>query len=141
MRSLRGAALTVVLVFVCALAVPLAQPATWLETYREPIARILRTAQADDSAWRRLAYLTDTFGSRLSGSPSLAAAIEWAIEEMGADGLERWSMARGDRRSRNTTLSVAIPSAVDELPPHLQRQENAEEVVLHRQDSGLSKSS
>lgn len=88
MRSLRGAALTVVLLFVCALAVPLAQPATWLETYREPIARILRAAQADDFAWRRLAYLTDTFGSRLSGSPSLAAAIEWAIEEMGSDGLE-----------------------------------------------------
>lgn len=33
--------------------------------------------------------------------------------------------------------SVLRHSAVDELPPHLQRQEDAEEVVFHRQDSRL----
>ena len=39
-------------------------------------------------AWQRLAVLTDTFGSRLSGSPALERAIRWAIEEMKRDGLE-----------------------------------------------------
>lgn len=37
--------------------------------------------------------------------------------------------------------SVLRYSAVDELPPHLQWQENAEEVVFHRQDSRLNFSS
>jgi carboxypeptidase Q len=70
------------------LAVPTAQSAGWLDSYREPVARIVRAAQADDFAWRRLAYLTDTFGSRLSGSAGLAAAIDWAVQEMQKDDLE-----------------------------------------------------
>ena len=69
-------------------AVPTAQSVGWLDSYREPVARIVRAAQADDFAWRRLAYLTDTFGSRLSGSAGLAAAIDWAVQEMQKDDLE-----------------------------------------------------
>jgi carboxypeptidase Q len=42
----------------------------------------------DDFAWRRLATLTDGIGNRLSGSPELTRAIDWALAEMKRDGLE-----------------------------------------------------
>jgi len=61
---------------------------SWLTVYREPAQRILREAQADDFAWRRLAELTDTFGHRLSGSAALEDAIRWAAEQMRKDGLD-----------------------------------------------------
>ena len=60
----------------------------WLEPYREPAARLIGEALSDTSAWRRLAVLTDSIGNRLSGSPQLDRAIQWAVEEMKHDGLE-----------------------------------------------------
>jgi carboxypeptidase Q len=60
----------------------------WLAPYREPASRLIGAALASDEAWERLAYIGDTFGNRLSGSPNLDAAITWAVEEMKRDGLE-----------------------------------------------------
>jgi carboxypeptidase Q len=60
----------------------------WLGPYREAAARLIGESMATDFAWQRLAYLGDTFGSRLSGSPNLDAAIRWAVDEMKRDGLE-----------------------------------------------------
>jgi len=60
----------------------------WLEPYREPASRLIGAAMLDDAAWRRLATLTDTIGHRLSGSPELTRAIDWALAEMKKDGLE-----------------------------------------------------
>jgi carboxypeptidase Q len=60
----------------------------WLAPYREPAARLIGESLATDAAWQRLADLGDTFGSRLSGSPNLDAAIRWAVDEMKRDGLE-----------------------------------------------------
>ena len=60
----------------------------WLDAYREPAARLIGEAVGDTFAWRRLAVLTDTIGNRLSGSPQLDRAIEWALAEMKRDGLE-----------------------------------------------------
>jgi len=60
----------------------------WLDSYREPASRIAAAATSNSDAWQRLAELTDTFGNRLSGSPQLQAAIEWAAAEMKKDGLE-----------------------------------------------------
>jgi carboxypeptidase Q len=60
----------------------------WLDQYREPAARILGAAMADTFAWRRLATLTDSIGNRLSGTPELQRAIDWALAEMKRDGLE-----------------------------------------------------
>src|SRR3954471_15464033 len=60
----------------------------WLEQYREPAARLIGEAVSDTFAWRRLALLTDRVGPRLSGSPQLERAVEWAMEEMKRDGLE-----------------------------------------------------
>jgi carboxypeptidase Q len=86
----RTASLLGVSLFVVGAARPLpAQaPAAWLEPYREPASRIIATATSNQDAWQRLAELTDTFGARLSGSPQLQAAIEWAAAEMKKDGLE-----------------------------------------------------
>ncbi len=49
---------------------------------------LIEAALADSAAWERLAYLTDTFGPRFSGSKNLERAIDWILEEMKADGLE-----------------------------------------------------
>ena len=60
----------------------------WLDQYRDPAARLIGAAISDTFAWRRLALLTDSIGSRLSGTPQLDRAIQWAAEEMKRDGLE-----------------------------------------------------
>jgi carboxypeptidase Q len=60
----------------------------WLAPYRDAASRLIGEAVATDAAWQRLAYLGDTYGHRLSGSPNLEAAIRWALEEMKRDGLE-----------------------------------------------------
>ncbi len=60
----------------------------WLQPYRDAAARLIAAATADDHAWQRLAWLTDTYGPRLSGSANLEAAIEWAAATMKADGLD-----------------------------------------------------
>jgi carboxypeptidase Q len=61
---------------------------TWLDAYREPAGRLIGEAVSSTFAWERLAVLTDTIGHRLSGSPALERAIEWAVAEMKRDGLE-----------------------------------------------------
>ncbi len=60
----------------------------WLEPHRANADRLIKEAQADQFAWRRLAELTDTYGNRLSGSDNLNRAIAWAVETMKSDGLE-----------------------------------------------------
>ena len=63
------------------------QPA-WLEPYRDPASRLIGEAVSSTFAWDRLSVLTDTIGNRLSGSPALDRAIQWAVAEMKKDGLE-----------------------------------------------------
>jgi carboxypeptidase Q len=60
----------------------------WLDPYRDPAARLIGEATGDTFAWNRLSVLTDSIGNRLSGSPQLERAIEWAVAEMQRDGLE-----------------------------------------------------
>src|SRR5688500_5668245 len=67
-------------------APPTAAP--WLQALRPDAERLIKAATADDFAWQRLAELTDTHGSRLSGSENLERAIGWAVATMKADGLE-----------------------------------------------------
>ena len=56
--------------------------------YREVSDRLIEAALSDSSAFERLAYLTDTFGSRFSGTQALEDAIDWILSGMQADGLE-----------------------------------------------------
>src|SRR6185436_18839526 len=60
----------------------------WLDAYRAPASRLIGEAVSSTFAWDRLAVLTDTIGNRLSGSPALDRAIQWAVAEMTRDGLE-----------------------------------------------------
>lgn len=58
----------------------------------DPAARLVGIALADGAAWRKLAWLTDRIGHRLSGSPGYDAAVRWAVEEFRRDGMsEVWA--------------------------------------------------
>ena len=61
---------------------------SWLDPYRDPASRLIGEAVSSTFAWDRLAVLTDTIGNRLSGTPALDRAIQWAAAEMKKDGLE-----------------------------------------------------
>jgi carboxypeptidase Q len=61
---------------------------SWLRPYGEPSARLIGEALGSTFAWDRLAFLADTIGNRLSGTPALERAIQWAVAEMTRDGLE-----------------------------------------------------
>jgi carboxypeptidase Q len=82
-----GLALVVPLLFLPA-ATQAQTPPGWLDQYREPAARLIGEAVSDTFSWRRLSVLTDTIGNRLSGTPQLDRAIQWASDEMKRDGLE-----------------------------------------------------
>ena len=56
--------------------------------------QIINSLDTDSLAYKRLAYLCDMFGPRLSGSKNLEKAIAWIIKEMKSDGL---SSVRGER--------------------------------------------
>ncbi len=71
-----------VLVAVCGPPAPAGEGETAVST-------ILGDALRDDRAYQRLAWLSDRIGARLSGSDSLERAIEWAVAEMRADGVDR----------------------------------------------------
>ena len=63
-------------------------PRVKIGEYRERAARIIGAALTDDTAYRRLAWLSDRVGHRLSGSASLERAVAWAVSEMRRDGLD-----------------------------------------------------
>lgn len=51
-------------------------------------ARLIQSAMGDQLGWKRLEYLCDSIGHRLSGSSGMTRSIEWAVAEMKKDGLE-----------------------------------------------------
>ena len=50
--------------------------------------RIIKNVQAHSTGYKRLEYLCDTYGPRLSGSKNLERSIEWILKKMKQDGLE-----------------------------------------------------
>lgn len=50
--------------------------------YSQIAEKIINKVMQDSSAWERLAYMCDMFGSRLSGSEGLTNAIMWGKREM-----------------------------------------------------------
>ena len=60
--------------------------------YEETARRIREAALASDAAYQKLAELTDRVGARLSGSPALERAIDWARQTLTRDGHERVSL-------------------------------------------------
>lgn len=53
----------------------------------EPVPRIVDAGLRSEQAYRKLSWLTDRIGPRLSGSDNLNAAIAWTQAEMKRDGL------------------------------------------------------
>ena len=58
------------------------------DQYRSDATRLIDAALADNTAYLRIGEVADRFGSRLSGSPQLEAAIDWIVAKMREDGLE-----------------------------------------------------
>ena len=56
--------------------------------YQFSADKLIRAATETDFAYKRLAELCDSFGPRFSGTTNLEAAIDWALAQMKADGLE-----------------------------------------------------
>ncbi len=57
------------------------------ERYPDQVAALFAAAAESTLAYDRLRVLCDEIGHRISGSPQLEAAIDWAAGEMAADGL------------------------------------------------------
>jgi hypothetical protein len=55
----------------------------------ETVDRLIGVGLESDGAYRKLAFLTDRIGPRLSGSENLQKAVRWTAEEMRRDGLDR----------------------------------------------------
>src|ERR1700722_1377920 len=58
------------------------------ESYKDVSLQIIAAALADQDGYAKLSYLCDRIGNRLSGSPALNDAIQWAAAQMKRDGLE-----------------------------------------------------
>jgi hypothetical protein len=54
----------------------------------DPVRRIVEAGLRGDGAYRKLAWLSDRIGPRLSGSENLEKAVLWCAEEMKRDGLD-----------------------------------------------------
>lgn len=76
-----GAVLLLVLAIGAAAQEPVDNDINW---------QIRREATANSQILRTLHHLTDVYGPRLTGSPNLARAGEWAVQE-----LERWGLKNG----------------------------------------------
>ena len=57
------------------------------EGYRDMAAELTGKALVSDVAYERLVELCDGIGHRLSGSPGMKKAIQWAYDTMASDGL------------------------------------------------------
>jgi Peptidase family M28 len=66
----------------------LAAQVSLTETYRETAEKLLEATMADSEGFEKLTYLTTSIGHRLSGSPALERAIEWAYEKMREEKLD-----------------------------------------------------
>jgi carboxypeptidase Q len=61
------------------------------DSYKDVALRIIAASFTDQDGYAKLSYLCDRIGNRLSGSPALNDAIQWAAAQMKRDGLENVS--------------------------------------------------
>ena len=76
--------------------------------------KIRQEGTANSKILQTLHVLTDVYGPRLTGSPNLKAAGEWAIEQMHAWGLkhgrlEPWDFARAGWTTERLTAHIVSP--------------------------------
>jgi carboxypeptidase Q len=58
------------------------------ERYHNQVNQLIDASLATDSAWSRLAFITDTFGPRFSGSQNLEDSIDEIVRMMQKDGFD-----------------------------------------------------
>lgn len=58
------------------------------ESYQGQADRIIDAVMAGNDAWRKMEELCDDIGHRLSGSPQLEQAVDWAVATMRREGQE-----------------------------------------------------
>lgn len=56
--------------------------------YRDAAKRIIDETMRRNDSWKKMEQLCDGIGHRISGSPELERAIDWAVEAMRKDGQE-----------------------------------------------------
>ena len=76
--------------------------------------KIRREAQSNSQILKTVHMLTDVYGPRLTGSPSLKAAGEWAIEQMTAWGLqnghlEPWDFGHPGWANEHLAVHIVAP--------------------------------
>lgn len=62
------------------------EPETPAPSPAQLLPRLQQAARSSEQAWERLAYLCDRIGARLSSTPDMAKAVEWAVATFTADG-------------------------------------------------------
>ena len=77
-------------------------------------AKIRKEGSENSQIMRTMHYLTDVYGPRLTGSPNLKAAGEWAIKQMGAWGfenghLEPWDFGHPGWLNERMTAHIVSP--------------------------------
>ncbi len=90
-------------------------PALDLSAYRPAAERILAAAATNETAYRRLAHLCDRIGPRLSGSPGLEAAVDWAValfEEDGQENIRRHEVMAPKWVRGEESLEMLAPHAM-----------------------------
>jgi len=90
------------------------------EEYREIAGKLIGAAMVDTAGWKKLEYLCDRIGNRVSGSATLERAIQWGAEQMKADGLENVSTPPVDvphwvRGKESATLESPITRSLTML--------------------------
>lgn len=88
MKQSRIAYLLVLAIACISLSFSNASAQTITERYAETVQKLIDASLVSDSAWSRLAYITDTFGPRFSGSQNLEDSIDEIVRMMRADGFD-----------------------------------------------------
>jgi hypothetical protein len=83
-------------------------------------AKIRKEGMENSKIMRTLHFLTDVYGPRLTGSPNLKAAGEWAIKEMAAWGFTNGHLEPWDFGRPGWTNEVAIGAIVSPVKDKLE---------------------
>jgi hypothetical protein len=83
-------------------------------------ARIRTEGQDNSKILRTMHYLTDVYGPRLTGSPNLKAAGEWAVKEMASWGFTNGHLEPWDFGRPGWTNDVAVGAIVSPVKDKLE---------------------
>ena len=87
-----------------------------IDSFSDESFSIIAATLSDSTAYKRLGYMCDVFGPRLSGTKNLENAIKWIIKEMKKDGI---SNVRGDRVK--VPVWIRGDESIELIRPHKKR--------------------